>query len=122
MFFVLFYVFYMVARGMSIWDEFKTFPLVSMIASGDIPPHFPYDVSVVLDEHYLRYLIAAQFMRVGDLYPWTALAFLQSFTLSLSTVLVIIWVQRITKNLFAGFAGGVFHLLAVPLAFVLSAI
>lgn len=112
MFFVLFYVFYMVARGMSIWDEFKTFPLVSMIASGDIPPHFPYDVSVVLDEHYLRYLIAAQFMRVGDLYPWTALAFLQSFTLSLSTVLVIIWVQRITKNLFAGFAGGVFHLLA----------
>ncbi len=111
-FLVLFYIFYMVARGMSIWDEFKTFPLVSMIAAGDIPPHFPYDTSVVLDEHYLRYLIAAQFMRVGDLYPWTALAFVQSFTLSMSTVLVGIWVYRITKNSLVGVAGGAFHLLA----------
>ncbi len=111
-FFVLFYVFYMVARGMSIWDEFKTFPLVSMIAAGDIPPHFPYDIRVVLDEHYLRYLIAAQFMRVGELYPWTALAFVQSFTLSLSVVLVITWVYRITKNAVAGMIGGVFHLFA----------
>jgi len=111
-FLVLFYVFFMIARGMSIWDEFKTLPLVSMIAAGDIPPHFPYDISVVLDEHYLRYLIAAQFMRIGDLYPWTALAFLQAFTLSLSTVLVVIWVQRITRNIFAGIIGGVFHVLA----------
>ncbi len=111
-FLVLFYIFYMVARGMSIWDEFKTFPLVSMIASGDIPPHFPCDTSVVLDEHYLRYLIAAQFMRVGDLYPWTALAFVQSFTLSMSTVLIGIWVYRITKNKLVGVVGGAFHLLA----------
>ena len=111
-FLVLFYIFYMVARGMSIWDEFKYFPLVSMIASGDIPPHFPYDISIVLDEHYIRYLIAAQFMRVGDLYPWTALSFVQSFTLSMSTVLIGVWVYRITKNKLVGVAGGVFHLLA----------
>ena len=111
-FLVLFYVFFMIARGMSIWDEFKTFPLVSMIAAGDIPPHFPYDISVVLDEHYLRYLIAAQFMRIGDLYPWTALAFLQAFTLSLSTVLVVIWVHRLTRNIYASVTGGVFHVLA----------
>ncbi|MGV8026786.1 MAG: hypothetical protein AB2L18_09535 [Anaerolineaceae bacterium] len=111
-FLILFYIFFMIARGMSIWDEFKTLPLVSMIAAGDIPPHFPYDISVVLDEHYLRYLIAAQFMRIGDFYPWTALAFLQAFTLSLSTVLVVIWVKRITRNIFAGITGGLFHVLA----------
>jgi len=111
-FLVLFYIFFMIARGMSIWDEFKTLPLVSMIAAGDIPPHFPYDISVVLDEHYLRYLVAAQFMRIGDFYPWTALAFLQALTLSLSTVLVVIWIQRITRNIFAGITGGVFHVLA----------
>jgi hypothetical protein len=111
-FIILFYVFFMISRGMSIWDEFKTLPLVSMIAAGDIPPHFPYDISVVLDEHYLRYLIAAQFMRIGDFYPWTALSFLQAFTLSLSTVLVVIWVHRITRNMYAGITGGVFHVLA----------
>ncbi len=111
-FFGLFYLFYMVARGMSIWDEFKTFPLVSMIAAGDIPPHFPYDLHVILDEHYLRYLIAAQFMRIGDFYPWTSLALLQSFSLSLSTLLLIIWVQRITRNAFAAAVGGIFHLFA----------
>lgn len=110
-FFVLFYLFFMMARGMSIWDEFKTLPLVSMIASGDIPPHFPYDTSIVLDEHYLRYLIAAQFMRIGDFYPWTSLAILKALTLSLSTVLVVVWVQKITRNIIAGITGGVLHVL-----------
>lgn len=110
-FLVLFYLFFMMARGMSIWDEFKTLPMVSMIASGDIPPHFPYDTSIVLDEHYLRYLIAAQFMRIGDFYPWTSLALLKALTLSLSTVLVVVWVQKITKNLIAGITGGVLHVL-----------
>lgn len=111
-FIILFYIFFMISRGMSIWDEFKTLPLVSMIASGDIPPHFPYDTSVVLDEHYLRYLIAGQFMRVGDFYPWTSLSFLKALGLSLSTVLVVTWVGKITKNILAGIAGGVFHVLA----------
>ncbi|HAF60947.1 MAG TPA: hypothetical protein DCK95_01315 [Anaerolineaceae bacterium] len=110
-FFVLFYLFFMIARGMSIWDEFKTLPLVSMIASGDIPPHFPYDISTVLDEHYLRYLIAAQFMRIGDFYPWTSLAILKALTLSLGTVLVVVWVKKITKNIIAGISGGVLHVL-----------
>lgn len=111
-FFVLFYIFFMISSGMSIWDEFKTLPLVSMIASGDIPPHFPYDTSVVLDEHYLRYLIAAQFMRVGDFYPWTSLSILKALGLSLSTVLVIEWVKETTRNMLAGIAGGIFHVLA----------
>lgn len=111
-FIVLFYIFFMISSGMSIWDEFKTLPLVSMIASGDIPPHFPYDTSIVLDEHYLRYLIAAQFMRVGDFYPWTSLSLLKALGLSLSTVLVIEWVKEITKNVLAGIAGGIFHVLA----------
>lgn len=110
--FFLFYVFFMVSRGMSIWDEFKTLPLVSMIASGDIPPHFPYNTSIVLDEHYLRYLIAAQFMLVGEFYPWTALALLKALGLSLSTVLVVVWVKKITKNSLAGAVGGIFHVLA----------
>jgi len=111
-FFVLFYIFFMISSGMSIWDEFKTLPLVSMIANGDIPPHFPYDTSVVLDEHYLRYLIAAQFMRVGDFYPWTSLSILKALGLSLSTVLVIEWVREITRNMLAGITGGIFHVLA----------
>lgn len=110
--FALTFVFFSINRGMAILDEFQTLPLVSQMAAGDIPPHFPLDPNVIYNYHYFPYLMAAQFMRLADLFPWTALDLMHAFILSLSTILIVLWVKKITRNRVAGVFAGAFNFFA----------
>ncbi|HEY59652.1 MAG TPA: hypothetical protein G4N92_03040 [Anaerolineae bacterium] len=106
------YVFFIIGRGMAILDEFQTLPLVSQMAAGDIPPHFPLDPEVIYNYHYFPYLLAAQFMRLADLFPWTALDIMTALILSLSTLVLALWVYRITRSRLAGVSAAIFNFFA----------
>ncbi len=110
--FVLFLVFFSIGVGMGLYDEYPVLPLVSQIATGDLPPHFALDPKVIYNYHYFPYLFSAQLMRIGDLLPWTALDFQRAFFLTFSLILMGLWVFRITRSKTAGIAAGVFAFFA----------
>ena len=64
-----------IGRGMAIFDDYAHLPTVSLMATGDIPPHFSLDPSVPYGYHYFLLLFAAQVVRLGQLFTWVALDF-----------------------------------------------
>jgi len=102
-------MFWGIGSGMAIMDDFQTLPLISQMAAGDLPLHFPLDPNVIYNYHYFPYLFSAQIMRLGDIFPWTALDLEQALFLSLSLLLLGLWVYRITQNRMAGIAASIFY-------------
>jgi hypothetical protein len=109
---ILVLVFFGIGTGMGLYDEYPVLPLISQMAAGDMPPHFALDPKVIYNYHYFPYLFSAQLMRLGNLFPWTALDLQRGIFLTLSLMLLGLWVYRITRNKFAGIAAGVFSLFA----------
>ncbi len=111
---VLTYVFLAVERGLNIFDDFQNIPTASTMAAGDIPPHFPYAPHLRFGYHYLLLLFAAQLIRLGDLFPWTAVDLARAVVLALLLVLTYVWAGRMARSRLAGgiaatfvaFAGG----------------
>jgi len=104
----------MISHGLAIFDDYQNLPTTSFIAAGSIPPVFPLNANVSFNYHYLMLLIAAQFMRLGDLFPWIALDLTRAIFFSLTMLYVFLLGKRITRSLigawlttlFAAFAGG----------------
>lgn len=117
----LLYVFFSIGRGLDIFDDFQNLPTTSIMAAGDIPPHFPFDPSLRFGYHYLLLLFSAQLMRLGDLFPWTAMDMARAVSLSLLLMLVYLWARRMTRSqlaswltaIFVAFAGGTRWLLLI---------
>jgi hypothetical protein len=105
-FLVLVALFYAIGRGMAIFDDYAHLPTVSLMATGDVPPHFSLDPSVPYGYHYFLLLVAAQVVRLGDLFPWASLDFARALSLGLAVLLAAIWVQRLTRSRLAGVLGG----------------
>lgn len=101
------YVFTSIGRGLALYDDYAHLPTLSLMATGDIPPHFSLDPSVPYGYHYFLMLFATQIMRIADLLPWTALDFSRGLSFALAILLAGVWVRRLTHNAFAGFLGGV---------------
>ncbi len=107
-------LFTLIGRGLAIFDDYQNLPTVSIMATGDIPPHFPLRPDVWYGYHYFLLLLAAQIVRVGSAAPWVALDFARGlvFTLTFSLTGILAW--RITKKravaigsaAFAALAGG----------------
>jgi hypothetical protein len=104
--FLLSYLFFSAGRGLAILDDYQNLPLASLIATGDIPPHFPLDPSRTYGYHYFTLLFAAQLMRIGSLHIWTAMDLARGFSFALALVLMGMWVRRITGSILAGYLGG----------------
>ena len=109
LFFLLVTLFWGIGSGMAIMDDFQTLPLISQMAAGDLPLHFPLDPKVIYNYHYFPYLFSAQIMRLGDIFPWTALDLEQALFLSLGLVLLGLWIYRITQNRMASIAASIFY-------------
>ncbi len=125
----LVYLFTSIGRGLNIFDDFQNLPVTSIMAAGDIPPHFPFDPNLRFGYHYLLLLFSAQLMRLGDLFPWNAMDIARAVPLALLLMLTYLWTHRITRSQLAGFLGAVFMafsggarwlLLLLPPAFVES--
>lgn len=111
-FVLLGYVFFRMASGMAIYDDFKTLPMTTMVAIGEVPPSFPFNPTIQLDEHYFYYLIAGQFMLVGKFFTWTALNIVRSLAMCLLLFQVGYLTMRITRSRLASIFSGVFLLLS----------
>ena len=84
------------------------------MAAGDVPPHFALNPSLNFGYHYFLLLLAAQFMRIGSMFPWSALDLGRGLILVLPLMLAALWAYRFTRQRMAGalsafmlaFAGG----------------
>jgi hypothetical protein len=104
-FLLLTYIFTMVSRGLAIYDDYAHLPTLSMMAAGDLPPHFALDPQVTYGYHYFLMLFAAQWMRIGGLYPWNALDLVRGISFGLTIVLTYSWVERLTFSKLGGLVG-----------------
>lgn len=102
------WVSFRICRGMAIFDDYAHLPTTSLMALGQVPPVFAYDPSVTYAYHYFLMLFAAQFMRIGDVLPWTALDITRSISFGLAVILAGFWAYRITRSRWAALIGGFF--------------
>jgi hypothetical protein len=98
----------LIGRGLAIFDDYQNLPILSRLAAGDIPPHFPFDSDLRLGYHYFLLLLAAQFMRVGQAAPWVALDAARGLTSALALLLLGQLAFRLTGKPVARFAAVVF--------------
>ena len=111
---VLTVLFISIGRGLALFDDYQNLPTISLMATGDIPPHFALDPHFSFNYHYLLLLFAAQFMRLGIMFPWTALDVSRGLIIALPLMLAWLWAYRMTHNRIASvltsimlmFAGG----------------
>jgi hypothetical protein len=107
-------LFISIGRGLAIFEDYQNLPTISMMATGDIPPHFALDPRFTFNYHYFLLLFATQFMRLGSMYPWSALDVSRGLIIALPLMLAWLWAYRITRNRIAStltsimlmFAGG----------------
>lgn len=103
-----------IGRGLGVFDDYQNLPTVSLMATGDIPPHFALNPSLSFGYHYFLLLFSAELMRLGNLFPWSALDLGRAFLLALPLFLAGIWGYRLTRSRLAAcltgfvvaFAGG----------------
>jgi hypothetical protein len=111
-FIVLLYIFFMIGRGLAIFDDYQNLPVTSMLAAGDIPPHFPLNPALSFDYHYLLLLNAAQWMRTGGFPTWAALDFSRAIFFSLAILYAFFLGQRLTHGKDGGILTALFTALA----------
>lgn len=102
----LLFIFISIQRGLAIFDDFAHLPTTSIIATGDIPPHFPLAPDARLYYHYFLMLFAGQLMRILPIDAWVALDISRGLSAALAIMLSGIWVQRLTGSRLAGVIGG----------------
>lgn len=96
------YLFIRLGRGLAILDDYQNLPITSLLATGDVPPHFALDPNKVFSYHYFSMLFAAELMRIGDIYVWTALDIARGLGFAMSLILGALFVQRVTTSKTAG--------------------
>ena len=91
-------LFTLINRGLAIFDDYFNLPIVSRLAAGDIPLHFYLNPDIPLDYHYGLNLFAANLVRIGGFFPWSAFDFSKSLAISLAVVLAYVWFRRYTRR------------------------
>lgn len=105
-FLLLFVLFLRINQGLAIFDENYNLPIVSLIAAGDVPPHFPFDPSQPLAYHYGLHLLAGVAVRLAGISPWLAFDAVRAYTHALMLILATLWFERRTGNFWAAVIGG----------------
>jgi hypothetical protein len=125
---ILSLIFTLIGRGLAIFDDYLHIPLVSVMAAGDIPPHFYLNPAAHFAYHYGLHVFAASLVRIGGFYPWSAWDFSKALVIALTIVLSWLWLRRVTRSsraaalgsFFVSFAGGArWLLLLTPFSILL---
>ena len=103
---VLMALFGAIGRGLGIFDDYQNLPTVSLMAAGDVPPHFALNPALRFGYHYALLLFAAEVMRLASMFPWSALDLARGFSLALPLVLAGLWGYRLTRSRLAGVLTG----------------
>lgn len=107
-------LFTLIGRGLGFFDDHQNLPPVSIMATGDIPPHFAFNPDLIFGYHYFLLLAASQLVRLTGAGPWTALDLVRGVTLALTLSYTGFLAYRLTRSrlaqaasiTFAAFAGG----------------
>src|SRR4030042_5703062 len=98
-------VFTLILRGLAIIDDYYHLPMVSVMATGDIPPHFYLDPSLHLPYHYGLQVFAASMVRLAGLFPWSAWDISRAIVFGFTCVLCWLWVRRLTGSKLVAYLG-----------------
>ncbi len=98
-------LFTLVLRGLAIFDDYYHLPMISVMATGDIPPHFYLDPALHLPYHYGLQVFAAGMVRLGGFYPWSAWDISRAIVLGFTAVLAWIWIRRVTRSPLPAYLG-----------------
>lgn len=116
-------LFTLIGRGFGFFDDHQNLPPLSMMATGDIPPRFAFDPTLMFGYHYWLLLVGATFTRVAGAAPWVALDLARGLTFALTLTYGGALAYRLTANhiakflsmLVIAFAGGArWLLLLIP--------
>ena len=98
-------LFTLILRGESIFDEYQHLPLISIMAAGDIPPHFYLNPAFYFAYHYGLQVFAASMVRLGNFFPWSAWDISRALAIGFTLVLGWIWVRKVTGSRLAAWLG-----------------
>jgi hypothetical protein len=105
---VLTLLFTVILFGESIFDEYLHLPLISIMAAGEIPPHFYLNSGFYFAYHYSIQVFAASLVRLAGLFPWSAWDISRALAIAFTLTLGWIWVRRVTRSRLAAWFGTIF--------------
>ncbi len=120
----------LVGRGLGIFDDRKNLSIISLMAAGDIPPHFYMDADVLFRYHYGSQLFAASLMRLTGLQPWSALDLAKGALAGITLGLAYVAGRKLTHSIWGGLcvagvallaSGSRWMLLQLPVAWIQAA-
>ena len=88
--------FTLILHGLAIFDDYYHLPMISVMATGDIPPHFYLDPSLHLPYHYGLQVFAAGMVRLGGFFPWSAWDISRAGVFGFTLLLAWLWIRRMT--------------------------
>ena len=100
-------LFTLILRSESIFDDYQHLPLVSIMAAGDIPPHFYLNPEFFFAYHYGLQVFAASMVRLAGFFPWSAWDISRAITIAFTLILGWIWVRRVTHSRTAAWLGSI---------------
>ncbi|GAB4494927.1 MAG: hypothetical protein OHK0052_01150 [Anaerolineales bacterium] len=98
-------LFVRIQQGLSLFDEYLHLPLVSVMAAGDMPPHFYLNPNVRFAYHYGLQVWAASLVRLAGMQVWSAFDLARAFAIALTFLLGWLYLRRLTRNASASFWG-----------------
>ncbi|MQC26800.1 MAG: hypothetical protein DWG76_05045 [Chloroflexi bacterium] len=102
------WVFLLIGKGLALFDEHKNLSLISMIANGDIAPHFFPNYPLKSIYHYGFHIFGASLMRLGGMLPWSAFDLAKAILFGVSLLLAGLLGRRYTGKKLGGWvAAGV---------------
>jgi hypothetical protein len=97
--------FTLILRGLAIFDDYYHLPMISVMATGDIPPHFYLNPSLHLPYHYGLQVFAASMVRLGGFFPWSAWDISRAIVFGYTVVLAWLWLRRLTRSSLPAYLG-----------------
>jgi hypothetical protein len=98
-------LFTLILRGESIFDEYQHLPLISIMAAGDVPPHFYLNPAFYFAYHYAIHVFAASLVRLANFFPWSAWDVSRALAIGFTLVLGWVWVRKVTGSRLAAWLG-----------------
>jgi hypothetical protein len=100
-----FWLFFLqISRGLAIFDEPKNLTITSLIATGDIPPHYYMNASYYFRYHYGFQILGSTLMRLGGMFPWSASDVSKSIVFAYALLLGSLLGKRYIRHLAGIFA------------------
>ncbi len=102
---ILTWFFLSIQLGLGLFDDFEQLPMISIMGTGDIPPHFYLDPDFYFAYHYGLQVWAASLINQARLLPWSAWDLAKAFAIAQTLVLGWVYVKRLTRSGLAAWLG-----------------